>query len=361
MYNPVAEINLTNLHENCLFIKSLIGKSKLFPVVKANAYGHGLENIAKFLGNKKIVDGFCVATENEAIELNDYRIKKPIFILGKTNLKNFNPKLYKYIIPTVHSMHDLKIIKDICKHTDIRFQVKFDTGMGRLGICIEDINKVILEVKGCRKHMVGCWSHFSSANESTQDYTNLQILKFNAILEKFKLENFKFKYIHVANSSAIFQNSSSYYNLVRPGLSIYGICPLGGKTKSLKPVMRFKLPLIKKATKKKGENIGYNRTYKTREGETIGIFQGGYADGVSTVLNNCGLMKINNQLYAIRGKVSMDLTAVDISNSDIKINDYGIIWGKDELLLENISKTHGKMPYEFLVNLSDRVERKYIV
>ena len=99
----------------------------------------------------------------------------------------------------------------------------------------------------------------------------------------------------------------------------------------------------------------------TRERETIGIFQGGYADGVSTVLNNCGLMKINNQLFTIRGKVSMDLTAVDISNSDIKINDYGIIWGKDELLLENISKTHGKMPYEFLVNLSDRVERKYIV
>ena len=360
MNNPIAEINLSNLFQNCKYIKSIIGDSKLFPVIKADAYGHGAKNIAQFLNNKEIIDGFCVATEFEADELLECQILKPIFILGKINFTKSRLLSKKNIISTIHSLDDLYEVKKLNENNQkMNLQIKFDTGMGRLGIGLDELDKVIHEIKKSEINIIGCWSHFSSANEDNQEYTNLQLNRFNYVLRKFFQKNIKLKYIHIANSSAILQNSKSYFNVVRPGISVYGISPLEKLNENLLPVMKFKLPLIKKIYKTSGESIGYNRIYQTQNNEILGILQGGYADGVSTIFNNNGFVKIKDKLSPIRGKISMDLTAVDISNSDIEIGQYVTVWGEKELTLENLSKKYGKIPYEFLVNLSNRVEKKY--
>ncbi|MAJ44877.1 MAG: alanine racemase [Candidatus Marinimicrobia bacterium] len=361
MANPIAEINLKNLSHNCTYIKSIVGNSMIFPVLKANAYGHGVEKTAQFLNNLDIINGFCVATENEAEELIRFKIDKPIFILGKTNLLNTKLLSKKNIIPTIHSLDEIKQLKSILSNGfKVKFQIKIDTGMGRLGLDLKESIKVIHYIKNNSVNLIGCWSHFSSANEDNQDYTNLQINRFSSFLDRLKKKKINFKYIHMANSSAILQNRNSYFNTVRPGLSIYGISPLGKLNPNLKPVMKFKLPLIKKINKSAGEYIGYNRKYQTQKNEKIGIFQGGYADGIGSFFGNHGKIQIKHNLHPIRGKISMDLTAVDITGSNIELNEYATIWGQDELVLENISKNYNKIPYEFLVNLSDRVERHYI-
>ena len=361
MFNPIAEINLQNLQHNCKYIKSLIGESKLFPVVKANAYGHGISKITQFLNSSKYVDGLCVATTREAETLILNNITKTIFVLGKFDFENLDLLNHENIIPTIHSIDDINKLKSLNNtNKKLNIQIKVDTGMGRMGISLESIDKVLLELKSIKFNIVGLWSHLSSADELNEDYTLSQINEFKNVLNKFKENQIDPRYIHIANSPAILKFKNSHFNIVRPGIAIYGISNSGKINPNLKPVMKFKLPLIKIKAPSSNKNIGYNRQYLTKKDETIGIFQGGYADGVGTVFNNNGDLLFKNISIPIRGKISMDMVAADISNLDIKLGDYVTVWGEDELIIENLSKKYNKSPYEFLVNLSDRVKRVYV-
>lgn len=360
MYSPIAEINLQNLLQNCKYLKSLIGECQFFPVVKADAYGHGIFKISKFLNNSQYVDGLCVAMPNEAELLLSQKVNKPIFVLGKFDFENELLLSHKNIIPTIHCFDDIAKIKSLKKKgIELPVQLKLDTGMGRMGIDLADIHKVIDEIKNIPIDIIGIWSHLSSADEENNSYTQFQINNFKVALKQFNDNSIYPKYIHIANSSAIFSNNNSFFNSVRPGISIYGISPLGIVNSNLKPVMKFKLPLIKVKSPSVENYIGYNRLYKTDKNEKIGIFQGGYADGVGSVFNNNGNFLFEDNLLPIRGKISMDMTAVDISNSNIKVGDYATLWGENTLSIEKLSKVYNVSPYEFLVNLSDRVERVY--
>ena len=360
MFSPIAEVNLQNLSHNCNYIRTLVGNRKIFPVIKANAYGHGLESIAQFLNKSKVIDGFCVATPLEAEIVLSQNIYKPIFILGKFDFNNLALLNNENVIPTIHSFDDLLAIKSLEKSISNRdYQLKFDTGMGRMGFELEDLSKVIDEVINANLNLVGLWSHLSSADENNQEYTNQQIKQFENILSQLQKKNIFPQFNHIANSSAILLNKKSYFNTVRPGIAIFGVSPNCEINSNLKPVMKYKLPLIKIKTCKSEKNIGYNQIYKSRENELIGIFQGGYADGVSTIFNNNGNLRFDNSLLPIRGKISMDMLAAEITTSSIKIGDYATLWGENDLVIEYLAKKYNKNPYEFLVNLSDRVERKY--
>ena len=232
--------------------------------------------------------------------------------------------------------------------------------MCRLGFDLEEIPKVIDEVISHKFNVIGLWSHLSSASECNSEFTNMQIKKFNYVISSFSEKGINPKYIHLANSSGILFHPKSHFNTVRPGLSIYGISPNNEINPHLKPVMKFKSPLIKIKSIKANQYIGYNRKYKTTNSERIGIFQGGYADGIDTCFNNNGIVVYNGNPMPIRGKVSMDMIAVDLKDYTINVGDYAIIWGDNSLKLENLAKKYNKIPYEFLVSLSDRVERIYL-
>jgi|GEM_PF-2043857 len=361
MFNPIAEIDLQNLALNTKYIKSIIGNKHLFPVVKANAYGHGIIHVVKLLNKLESVDGFCVATPSEAESILSLNIKKPIFILGKFDFNNFEFINNKNIVPTIHSFDDLKrLISQENQDISPKVQIKIDTGMGRMGFEPNDIPLLIDEILKNKVNVIGLWSHLSSADEQNSDYTNFQIDKFKSIISLFSNKRINPKYIHIANSSGILYHPNSYFNTVRPGISLYGVSPNNKSNSNLKPVMKFKVPLIKIKLIKKGNSIGYNRYYKTTSFEKIGTFQGGYADGIPTILNNNGNLDFNGTLLPIRGKISMDMVACSLFNLDIKVGDYATLWGSESLILENLSKKYKKISYEFLVNLSDRVERVYL-
>ncbi len=361
MFNPIAEIDLQNLASNTKYIKSIIGNKHLFPVVKANAYGHGLIQIVKFLNKLNIVDGFCVATPFEAESILSLNIKKPIFILGKFDFNKFEFFNNKNIIPTIHSFDDLRnLISPKNQKNSPRVQIKVDTGMGRMGFELNEIPLLIDEILKYKVNVIGLWSHISSADEQNSDYTNFQIDKFKSIISLFLNKKINPKYLHIANSSGILFHPNSYFNLVRPGISLYGVSPNNKSNSNLKSVMKFNVPLIKIKLIKKGNSIGYNRYYKTTSFERIGIFQGGYADGIPTIINNNGNLDYKGTLLPIRGKISMDMVACSLFNLDIKVGDYATFWGSESLKLEDLSKKYKKISYEFLVNLSDRVERVYL-
>jgi alanine racemase len=361
MFSPIAEINLQNLLSNTKYIKSIIGEKQLFPVVKANAYGHGLVQIVKFLNKLNIVDGFCVATPFEAESILSLNINKPIFILGKFDFDKIDLLKNKNLIPTIHSIDDFEmILSHQNQNINTKIQIKIDTGMGRMGFELNEIPFLIKEIIKHKINIIGVWSHLSSANEPNSNYTNIQIEKFKSILSLFLNNGVNPKYKHIANSSGILFHPKSYFNAVRPGISLYGISPDNEINHNLKPVMKFKIPLIKMKLVDKNYSIGYNNSYITSTSEEIGIFQGGYADGIPTIFNNNGNLEINGKLLPIRGKISMDMFVCDISNQKLKLGDYATLWGSESLKLEDLSKIYNKISYEFLVNLSDRVERVYL-
>ena len=362
MLNPIAEIHLKHLRNNYNYIQSKVKDVKIMAVVKANAYGHGIVEVSKLLA-KEGVHGFCVALTQEVRELIDSQIKNPILHLGRILPSELDVYESGQVRCTINSFDDIKIISDYAnkKNISIITHLKVDTGMGRLGVSIDDFNKVLREIKYCNNIIVeGVFSHFSTSEEDDVEYRNHQIEQFRKIVLKVKGLMPDVKYFHIANSAAILTCSESWFNMVRPGISIYGVSPLGVPHKGLLPVMKMKAPISLLKNIKKDFPVGYGRQYVATKDEKIFIVQAGYADGIPTVFSNKGKIEINNMLYSIIGKVSMDLISVYDHIGEVKIEQDVVFWGSDLLRLEVLSKKYNKIPYEFLTGVSKRVKREYV-
>ena len=362
MFHPKAEIFLNHLRQNYKYIKAKVKDVKVMAVVKANAYGHGIVEITQALSNEG-VHGFCVALTEEAKELIESKIKNPILHLGRICPEELDVYNSKQVRCTINSIDDLKILSDYAceKNTSIISHLKVDTGMGRMGISIEDLSRVIDEILTHKNIIIeGLYSHFSTAEEEEVQYRDVQLNTFKKIVLQVKEKLPSVKYFHIANSAAILTCKESLFNMVRPGLSIYGVSPLGKCCDELIPVMQMKAPvsLVKKI--KKGSFVGYGRQYIARANEKMFIIQAGYADGIPMEFSNTGKIEINNILYSLIGKVSMDLIAVRDHIGGVQINQDAIFWGSKSLRLELLSKEYNIIPYEFLTGVSKRVKRIYI-
>ncbi len=364
LFAPEADISLNNLVKNFYTIQSIVGKAKIMAVVKANAYGHGIIHVAQVL-EKSDVHGFCVALVSEAEKLLKNKIQKPILHLGRISYDDLEIYSSGQIHCTINSLEDVEFIKDKFKGNRIivNAHLKIDTGMGRLGISFSESEKIIKLIgKTSEINLKAVYSHLSSSGELDAQYTKLQLDRFNHIKELTEHLLPETKYFHIANSAAILNYSNSHFNMVRPGISLYGVSPLGNTKNNLLPVMKMKgaVVLIKKINK--NEYIGYNRTYKAKTNEHIAIIQAGYADGIPIVFSNNGNVEIKGKLYPIIGKVSMDLIAVKSIDNKISVGDEVIFWGsnKESNSLEYISKKYNKIPYEFLTGVSNRVKRNFI-
>ena len=239
--------------------------------------------------------------------------------------------------------------------------LKVDTGMGRMGLSINNLNKILNNLVKYNNIIVeGIYSHFSTSDEIDVEYRDFQLNQFDKIILEVKKKLPGIKYFHIANSAAVLTCSKSWYNMIRPGLSIYGISPLGQPYKGLLPVMQVQAPIVLIKNMEKDSFIGYGRQYKTKTNEKLLIIQAGYADGIPMEFSNNGKVEINNILYDIKGKVSMDLIAVHDHIGNIKMGDEAIFWGSELLRLEKISKEFCKIPYQLLTSVSKRFKREYI-
>ncbi|MBC8311352.1 MAG: alanine racemase [Candidatus Marinimicrobia bacterium] len=357
---PHAEINVNNLNNNYTIIQNEVGNCKVMGVIKADAYGHGAVEIAKSLSTTNI-HGFCVALIKEIIELRENGITKPILHIGKLSLENIDI-FDSNTLCTINSFQDIDTIQEYSIETGNKIwaHVKFDTGMGRMGFHYSQVEKVLNKIKQCDGiNLQGIYSHFSTAEENDSTFMKLQRSRFDEII-KFANSIFSNLTFHISNSAGIFKDSKNHYDMVRPGITLYGVTPFGKPHEKLKPVMHFKAPVVLKKRALQGEPVGYNKTYVAEEDMELAVIQAGYGDGIPMEFSNSGTVVWNKQKMSIIGKVSMDLITIDCTNIDLNVGDNVTIWGSENHRVELLSGEVNKNPYTFLTGVTQRVKRKYI-
>ena len=364
LLHPEADIRLGRLVKNYNFIQSKVGSAKVMAVVKANAYGHGVIPVSKSLTEAGI-HGFCVSLVDEIRELIDADIQSPILHLGRISSDELDIYESGQVRCTINSTEDLMTLEDYGHQNSIRIMahLKIDTGMGRLGVLYKDLERMLSKLSESQHiEIEGVYSHFSTAEEKDTKYRDWQLKRFKDVIIKVKKNLPQVEYFHMANSAAVLTFPEAHFNMVRPGISLYGVTPYDEPHDYLLPVMRMKAPVTLIKEFDRGESVGYNRQYITDQNEIIAIVQAGYADGIPVEYSNVGEVEIEGNKYPIVGKVSMDLVAIRCRDLDIKTGQEAIFWGSDDmnLRLESLAHKYGKIPYEFLTGVTKRVKRNYI-
>ncbi|MBI2336830.1 MAG: alanine racemase [Deltaproteobacteria bacterium] len=360
-----AEIHLANLAHNFKEIRRLVGgQVKLIPIVKANAYGHGASVVAKTLENLG-VDGFGVASPEEALELRNSNIQSPLLCLGgifKAPLSLFDEQ--KVVLTLFHEAQLERIEKDLSGTTrKLKVHLKVDTGMGRLGILPEEVDRFLPRLQQCPHIEVqGLLTHLACADLQEDGPTQLQYERFQQAAEKFQKTFPQAEVIHLANSSAILSGNMAHYQWARPGLMLYGAYPHARfKTKAqLKPVMHFKTSIMSLKKVAAGVPISYGGTFVTKRLTQVAVMAAGYADGYLRSFSNCGEVVIRGQRCPVIGRVCMDHTMIDVTDlKQVAMGDEVTLWG-ETLCAEELADKIDTIAYELFCAVSARVPRIYV-
>lgn len=345
---------------------------KLCAVVKANAYGHGFYESSLALAEYG-ADYLGTADYVESLSLRKYLNKHgqkniPILCLG--TLKH-DKKLVKEIIKnkidvTITDYKSAVFLNDAAKEMKKKpdVHVQFDTGMNRVGITEEKIIETIRKIAKLENiNLKGIYSHFATSEIKNHSFAKKQMKLFIDVVKKLEKEGIKFELKHMQNSGGIFNYKNEMFNMVRPGISLYGYYPDIKKPKNdigLIPVMSLKsrVNLIKEV--KKNKSISYGRRYFTKEKTLIASIPVGYGDGYYRALTNKAKVIINGKKYKTVGTVCMDWVMVNIKkNEDIKVGDRVILLGPEYPAYEH-SKIVKTIPYEITCHISPRVKRVYV-
>jgi alanine racemase len=367
--NPTkAVINLANLQYNFKAVK-IKTKTKVMAVVKANAYGYGMIESVKAL--EKLKDGpeyYGVALLEEGIELRKAKVtKKPILCFSPFQPDDINKYIRYRIIPSISTPEQIDTFQQLKLKNKISVHVNINTGMNRLGINYKDALDLIKKIRGHNKiNIDGIYTHFATSDEKNKEFANLQMARFNKILNNLRKNKINYGLAHISNSGAILDMPNSYHDMVRLGMSLYGYYPSQETTESLelKPVMSIVSKLSTIYTINNGESVGYGRLF-TASGKTkCATIPIGYADGVLRGLSNEIKVIINDGVYDQIGRISMDRISIKLKNKvEIKINEEVILLGESKnhkITAWDWCKILKTIPYEITCSISNRVPRKYI-
>ncbi|MBI4653139.1 alanine racemase [Candidatus Kuenenbacteria bacterium] len=361
-YSPSIEILIskTRLLKNLKEYQRQYPKLLFAPVLKSNAYSHGLVLIAQIL-DKENICFFVLDSLYEAIILRDESIKSEILIIGFTKSENIKNSKLPHIAFTITSLEQLQEITKIIT-SKIKIHLKVDTGMHRQGILLNQINDSIEIIKANKFiNLEGVCSHFADADNTNDTFTKIQIKEWNKVVSLFK-ENFQtIKYFHISATAGTFYCEQTHGNVIRLGLGLYGINPSPLIKLNLQPVLQMQSIISSLKKLEIGERIGYNITHKTKEPSIIATIPAGYFEGVDRRLSNLGFFKINDTYCPIVGRVSMNITSIDVTSiSNIKLGDKVIIISNnkdDKNSIENIAKLTQTIPYEILVHIPQHLHR----
>ncbi len=344
-------IDESALKHNLSLYRKLLPGTAVCPVLKSNAYGHGLTLTAKIL-DREGCDFFCVDSLYEAYELQKARIKTPILILGY----NFEENLHKGL-PfhfTAHDLHSLEVLSKL----KLPIHLKINTGMNRMGFSWNEWPKILPYIQKLNPKIEGIYSHFASADDAKSPLTKLQITRFNKVLASLKKAGFKPKWVHIANSAGALKAKSPEFNMARIGIGMYGIQP---ELKSLRPTLEFRSTLIGIQSIQKGESVSYGETYTAKKNEVIGIIAAGYYEGIPRSLSNKGTVNINGISCPILGRVCMNHTLISLKGVTASVGDEVTVYSKnpaDKNSIQSQASKAGTIPYELLTRLSESVKRQ---
>ena len=356
------EIDLDAIAQNVKNIKQLIGEKELMAVVKGNAYGHNILEVSSVVLNNGATQ-LAVARLEEGIFLRKAGITVPILILGLT-LKQQAELLVSYnITPTVCEYEMIEKLSESAIKEDkvVKVHLKVDTGMGRIGIFSHDILGFIKRIRALKNvEIEGIFTHFSVADEKDKTYTEKQFKKFMEVLTVLEKEEIRIPIKHVGNSATLLDLPHMWLDLVRPGISIYGLYPSTEVQKTIKliPAHSFKTRIVFLKELSAGEYISYGRTYTTIKKRTkVASLPVGYADGYNRLLSDHGEVLVKGRRFPIIGRICMDQCMIDVSSLlEVKIGDEVVLWGRqgeEEITVEEIAEKIGTINYE-IVHMPDK-------
>lgn len=357
------EINLDHLENNVEQIKSIIPKNcKVMAIVKANAYGHGIIEIAKKL-NEIGIQNFAVATLSEGIVLRENNIKGNILILGYTDIKDINYIIKYDLMQTIVDYEYAKRIEEIKLDNKLKVHVKINTGMNRIGESYKNIDNLIKIYQMKNLDILGTYSHFCVADSLEKEdieFTNSQINNFFTLIDKIKSLGYDTGKIHIQASYGILNYPNLNCDFVRPGIIMYGVYNnTETKTKiNIKPVLSLKARITSVKEIEQGETVSYGRTFKANENKKIATVSIGYGDGYPRNLSNKNAKVLVNGQYAeIIGRICMDQLIIDVSNvKEINSGDIVTLIGKG-ISVEEIADKADTNTNEILCRLGDRLGR----
>jgi alanine racemase len=362
-----AEIDLPALVQNLKNISRKISRhTKILAIVKADAYGHGALEVARACEKRRCYLG--VALIEEAIALRKAGIKAPILILGSIfPFTNFKYVLEYDLIPTLASLAGARSLSRIAvKHKKkIKFHLKVDTGMGRIGIRPGSAVATIKKIKGLPGiEMEGLYTHLASA-ECDEAYSRGQIGTFNRIIEELERERIAIKYKHVSGSAAILKYRDYSFNMIRPGLMMYGLAPYKGAGKhiTLHPVLSLKTKIVYLKRVPKGNSVSYGRTFITKRHSFIGTLPVGYADGYAWSLGNKAEVLVQGKRVPVIGRVCMDMCMIDLTGmKGIDVGEEVVLVGRqgqETISVNEVAEWAKTISYEIVCGISARVPRVY--
>lgn len=340
-------------------------------VVKADAYGHCAVRSAEKLEEIGI-DWFGVALPEEGLELRTNGIKKPILCLGGFWEGQEELILKNDLTPVIFQIQNAELLNRAAKKLGkiAKAHIKIDTGMGRIGIRFDEIEKFAEQLKNFDNlNFEGVMTHFAASdNFNEKDFTNLQMERFERAVRVLESKGFKFLYKDLANSPAAIAHPKSYGDMIRLGGILYGlgddVLPDWTEKPELKNVLSLltKIALIKKI--KKGETLGYSRTFTAKRDSIIATIPIGYQDGYRRALSNRGRVLVNGNFANVVGRISMDWTMIDVTNiENVSVGDEVVLIGEQndlKITTEEIAAKAGTISYEITCGINKRVTRIYV-
>jgi alanine racemase len=362
----VCFVDLNALGWNFRQIRSKVGSQvKVLSMVKANGYGHGAAAISKALAAEGS-DAFGVATTEEGVELRQAGICTPILVLAGAYPDQVDQFFDNSLTPVIHALASLEELDAIVhrRKKSLNVHLKIDTGMGRIGLLAAEFNSWLPKIKTLKALKIqGVFSHFSHAESVEGSYTRQQLRTFQGIVERLRAEGIFPSLVHLANSAATITLPQAYFDMVRPGLMLYGIYPSPAMASQicLKPVLSWKTRILQLKKVPAGSSISYGQTFVTKRESFIATLPIGYADGYPRLLSNRGEVLVTGKRAPVAGRVCMDLTMIDVTDiGKIQQGDEVVLLGRQgdaEISADDMAAWADTISYEILTSIGARVPR----
>jgi len=350
-----AKIDLNALQHNLAQVRQFAPQAKVMAVIKANAYGHGILQVASAL---KDADALAVARVDEAIQLRQAGFKQQLAVLEGFNTKE---ELEAFILhdleAIIHCSEQILLLEDSVGHSKINVWLKLETGMNRLGFKVAEFSKAYQRLKQCSQvENINLMTHLANADNRNESKTLEQIALFKKTVSGLQGQ------CSIANSAGILAWQASLTDWVRSGIMLYGLSPFAettGKNHGLKPVMSLYSQLIAIKELQKGETVGYSGTWTANEKTRLGVIAIGYGDGYPRHTKTGTPVLINGARVPLIGRVSMDMLTVDLgSELKFKVGDKVTLWG-EQLPIEEIALCANTIPYTLTCGITQRVTMIY--
>ena len=334
-------------------------------VIKANAYGHGAAQVACALEDAG-ADLLACADIEEGATLRAAGVRAEILVFGALSVSDLDGLFDCGLTPTISTPGAARAVQAAaarCRRR-LRYHLKIDTGMNRLGFRYDNLRRTLPEVLGSENlELDAIYTHFATADDIDSPLFNEQRLRFEGALEVIQQLGARWRYQHACNSAALLRDSRVWYDRVRPGLLLYGIVPPPlASTLPLEPAMSLGSRVVAVKGVRPGEGVGYGVRFTADRPTTIAVVPAGYADGLDLRLAGRGAVLIRGRRAPIVGAVSMDMLAVDVTGLDASPGDDVVILGSqdgDRIDVREMAATIGTIPYEILCRIGSRIERVY--